>query len=167
MALQLFKINSVNIESPQSSITFSSIPQSYTDLIIKCSVRSNRSASEDGLGISLNSLSSGYLYKVMTGNGSSLSGLSTPYEQIWTTRVNASTNTSGVFTSVDVHLPNYTGSNAKVYHLDSASENNSSEAHITASVILQSSTSAVTSLIIQTINGSISPGSTFTLYGVL
>lgn len=167
MSLQLFKIDSYTIESPQNSITFNSIPQTYKELLLKCSVRSNRNASEDGLGVSLNSLTSGYLYKVMTANGSTLSGLSTPYEQIWTTRVNALTNTSGVFSSVDIYIPNYTGSNAKVYHLDSASENNSSEAHISSSVILQSSTSAITSLAIQTINGSISPGSTFILYGVL
>ncbi len=40
MALQLFKIQSVEISSPTSSVTFSSIPQGYTDLKLVGSVRS-------------------------------------------------------------------------------------------------------------------------------
>ena len=39
MALQLFKIETIEVASPVSSVTFSSIPQGYSDLIIKVSAR--------------------------------------------------------------------------------------------------------------------------------
>ena len=50
MALQLFKIETVEVSSPVTSVTFSSIPQGYTDLKLVASVRSNRAAQEDGKG---------------------------------------------------------------------------------------------------------------------
>lgn len=167
MALQLFKIETVEVASPVSSITFSSIPQGYTDLKLVASVRSNRAASEDGFGVAPNGASSGYTYRILSGNGSSASSVATAYEQIWAVRVNGNTTTSNTFSSVEVYFPNYTGSTAKSYSADSVTENNATEAYATLSAILQSSTSAITSLTVQTINGTVATNSTFTLYGVL
>ena len=42
MALQLFKIADVAVTSPVSSIAFSSIPSTYTDLLVKVSTRTDR-----------------------------------------------------------------------------------------------------------------------------
>ena len=39
MALNLFKIETAEVSSNASSVTFSSIPQGYTDLIVKYSSR--------------------------------------------------------------------------------------------------------------------------------
>lgn len=167
MALQLIEIADYTVQSPVTSFTFTSIPQGYTDLILKASVRSNRASQEDGFGIAPNGAGSGYTYKILSGNGSSVSSVSTAYEQIWAVRVNGSSSTSNTFSSVDVYFPNYTGSAAKSYSADAVTENNGTEAYATLSAILQSSTSAITSLLVQTINGTIATNSTFTLYGVL
>lgn len=167
MALQLFKIETVEVSSPVSSVTFSSIPQGYTDLKLVASVRSNRAAQEDGFGVTLNSASTGYTYRILSGSGSAASSVNTAYEQIWATRVNGNSTTSNTFSSVEVYFPNYTGSTAKSYSADAVSENNATEAYATLSAILQSSTSAITSLTVQTINGTVATNSTFTLYGVL
>jgi hypothetical protein len=149
-----------------SNIVFSSIPSTYTDLCLKLSVRSNRSASEDGLGIALNSASSGYTYRILSGNGSNASSVNTAYEQIWATRVQGNTTTSSTFTSSEFYFPNYTGSNAKSYSGDGVTENNATEAFATLSAVLQSSTSAISSLLIQAINGTLMQYSTATLYGI-
>jgi hypothetical protein len=167
MALQLFKIETVEVASPVTSVTFSSIPQGYTDLKLVASVRSNRAAQEDGFGVTLNSASTGYTYRILSGSGSAASSVNTAYEQIWATRVNGNSATSNTFSSVEVYFPNYTGSTAKSYSADAVSENNATEAYATLSAILQSSTSAITSLTVQTINGTVATNSTFTLYGVL
>jgi hypothetical protein len=167
MALQLFKIADVLVESPVTSITFSSIPQGYTDLKLVASVRSNRASQEDGFGITLNSASSGYTYRVLSGNGTSASSVNTAYEQIWAVRVNGNSTTTNTFSSVDVYFPNYTGSTGKSYSADAVSENNATEAYTTLTALLQSSTSAITSLTVQTINSTTATGSTFTLYGIL
>ena len=167
MALQLFKIETVEVASPVASVTFSSIPQGYTDLKLVASVRSNRAAQEDGFGLTLNSASTGYTYRILSGSGSAASSVNTAYEQIWATRVNGNSTTSNTFSSVEVYFPNYTGSTAKSYSADAVSENNATEAYATLSAILQSSTSAITSLTVKTINGTVATNSTFTLYGVL
>lgn len=149
-----------------SSITFNSIPSTYTDLCLKLSVRSNRAASEDGLGIALNGASSGYTYVIASGSGSSLSSINTAYEQIWATRLNGNTTTSNTFTNAEFYFPNYTDSRAKSYSGDSVTENNATEAFITLSSLLQSSTSAISSLTIQAINGTLMQHSMATLYGI-
>jgi hypothetical protein len=153
--------------SGASSVTFTNIPQTgYTDLVVKMSARSNRAASEDGLGITVNSASSGYTYRILSGNGSAASSVNTAYEQIWAARVQGNTTTSNTFTSSEFYFPNYTGSTAKSYSGDTVTENNATEAFATMSAVLQSSTSAITSLTIQAINGSLMANSSFYLYGV-
>ena len=167
MALQLFKIETVEVASPVTSVTFSSIPQGYTDLKLVASVRSNRASQEDGFGITLNSASSGYTYRVLSGNGSSVSSVATAYEQIWAVRVNGNSTTANTFSTVEVYFPNYTGSTGKSYSADAVSENNATEAYTTVTALFQSSTSAITALTVQTINSTVATGSTFTLYGIL
>ena len=44
MALQLFKIATTSLSTAASSITFSNIPQGYTDLKVVLSVRANCSS---------------------------------------------------------------------------------------------------------------------------
>jgi hypothetical protein len=167
MANTFFKIASATVGAGgASNIVFSSIPSTYTDLCLKLSVRSNRSASEDGLGITVNSASSGYNYIILSGNGSSASSVSTAYEQIWAARLNGNTTTSNTFTSSEFYFPNYAGSAAKSYSGDSVTENNATEAFATLSALLQSSTSAISSLTIQAINGTLMQYSTATLYGI-
>ena len=150
-----------------ASVTFANIPQTgYSDLVLKSSARSNRAASEDGLGITVNSASSGYTYRILSGNGSSASSVATAYEQIWAARLNGNTTTSNTFTNSEFYFPNYASSTAKSYSGDTVTENNATEAFATMSAVLQSSTSAITSLTIQAINGSLMANSTFYLYGV-
>jgi hypothetical protein len=167
MALQLFKIETVDVASPVSSVTFSNIPQTYSDLKLVASVRSNRAAAEDGFGITVNSASSGYTYRVLSSTGTAASTSATAFEQIWVARVNGNTTTANAFAHVDAYFPNYTSSNAKTYSVDGATESNTVEGYITFSTVAQSSTSAITSLTVQTINGTVGTNSSFTLYGVL
>jgi len=167
MANTFIKIASTTVGSGgASNITFSSIPSTYTDLCLKLSVRSNRSASEDGLGIAPNVATSGYTYRILSGNGSNASSVATAYEQIWAARVQGNTTTSNTFTSSEFYFPNYAGSTAKSYSGDTVTENNATEAFATMSAVLQSSTSAITSLLIQAINGNLMQYSTATLYGI-
>lgn len=167
MATTFYKIASVTVGSGgASTIVFSSIPNTYTDLCLKLSVRSNRAASEDGLGITVNSASSGYTYRILSGNGTSTSSVATAYEQIWAARLNGNTTTSNTFTSSEFYFPNYTGSASKSYSGDSVTENSATEAFATMSALLQSSTSAISSLTIQAINGTLMQYSTANLYGI-
>jgi hypothetical protein len=150
-----------------SSVVFSSIPQTYTDLVLRASARSTRAGlDEDGFTIRLNSSTSGYTYKVTIGQGASIGNLNTSYEQTWAGEVNAGNSTANTFNNLEAYFPNYTGTAGKSYSVDSAQENNGSTAYFSVGAIFQSSTSAITSLTLGAANGNLAQYSTLTLYGI-
>jgi hypothetical protein len=172
MALQLFKIETVEVASPVTSVTFSDIPQGYTDLILVASSRSTRASQEDPTYVRFNNNSSSvYSWKFVYGNGSAVysgSGSTTQFEYFSQPANSATANTFG---SMSIYIPNYTSSNYKSVSVDALFENNSTTADYTRAQLvagLFSSTSAITSILIGPYVGpAFATNSTFTLYGVL
>jgi hypothetical protein len=161
-------LETIELTQTASSVVFDLIPQTgYTDLKLVISARSTRGTyAEDGLGIRLNSSTTGYTYKILGGTGGGLYNLDTSYEQTWVCNIPASAATSGVFGSAEAYIPNYTGSFAKSYSVEGNAENNSSTGYMTIGAILQSSTSPISSITLLAQNGNLLVGSTFSLYGV-
>jgi hypothetical protein len=150
-----------------ASVTFSNIPQNYTDLCIKISCRTDRAADEGGLGVQLSSATTGQTYRVLAGSGSDgTSSVNTAYEALWVCRIQGGNAGAGIFSSTDLHIPNYSGNAAKIILADSATEKNATIAYITMSSVLQSSPAPVTSITLSGISGTFQQHSTFTLYGV-
>jgi len=54
-----------------ADITFNTIPSTYTDLCVKISSRSNRSATDDFLKIWFNGLTTNLSHRSLNGNGTS------------------------------------------------------------------------------------------------
>ena len=153
-----------------ASIDLTSIAGTYTDLCLKMSVRTNRSAYSDYLKIGYNGVTTGITYITLEGNASTATSFGTEAAAQFIGEVNGDTSTASTFSSFDLYIPNYAGSNNKSFSVDSVTENNatganSANANLTAE--LWSSTSAITSI-------KISPGvgslllqySTAYLYGV-
>jgi len=151
-----------------ASVSFTSIPQTYTDLVIKTSYRTNRNAAADTLRITY---SSGTTYgeKIILFNGSSASnggssGGSTGIEGLWGTDAS---NTASTFGNSEMYIANYTGSTKKFSNDMSATENNGSNAYVALTAGISNSTSAITSITLTSNTAStISQYSTFTLYGI-
>ena len=169
MALQLFKIASTTVETPQGSIDFSSIPSGYTDLKVVISSR----AAITGYswvfgGIRFNSDTNTYSGKSLFGDGSTTysSSYSTNFGYaIESTAANATANTFG---SAEIYIPNYTSSNKKSFSSDQVSETNATGAESALSAGLWSQTSAITSITLYPGGGSyFTANTTATLYGVL
>ena len=160
-------ISSNVLTSSAASVTFSSIPATYTDLVLRVSVRSTASSTTDTGFLQLNSITSNYSGTRLVGSGSSAtSAQSLSASSIRLFNLNGDTTTSNTFSSVEFYLPNYTASTNKPGSLISAQENNASTAYITATATLLSNTDAINAMTFSLNSGNIASGSSFYLYGI-
>lgn len=130
-----------------SSIEFSSIPQTGTDLLLIVSARSS-STGTNAFAFKVNSSATGYSDRTFRGNGSIVtagnSGVSTYF---WTGYViPGNTETSNTFGNAQLYIPNYTSSTAKSISFDGVGENNGSTAFATIASGNWTGTSAITSI---------------------
>jgi hypothetical protein len=150
-----------------SSITFSSIPQTYTDLLIKTSARANVSAVTWNYKLTLNGTSSSYASKIMYGSNTTSSSFNGSNSYFDGTYVNGSTATSNTFNNNDYYIPNYTGSNYKILSNDSVAESNQTATILSLQAALWSFTNAITSIsFAPESSGSFVQYSSFYLYGI-
>jgi hypothetical protein len=163
-------ISSNVLSSSAASVTFSSIPATYTDLELRISVRSSNAGADQDLTMQLNGLSTSvYSYTRILGTGSAASSARASS----TTDTNptdnpAATATANTFNNASIYIPSYTVAQNKPMSSFGVSENNTTAARMMATAMLFSSTAAITSITLLSSNGSSSfvSGSSFYLYGI-
>lgn len=168
MALQLYKIASVEVPSGgQSSVTFSSIPQGYTDLKIVGSVRSTNAAVYGGVDMKFNGSSAGYYSRNLEGgDGVANSYTTSNVSQLKAGYISGGNSTANTFGTFEVYIPNYTSSNNKSTSVESAGETNAANGiYMNLFANLWANTAAITSITFSSDN--LGQYSTFTLYGIL
>lgn len=167
MALQLFKIASVEVSSPQGSLDFQNIPSGYTDLKVVVSSRTNYSSFLD-LNMYFNgNASSGYSYIRLFGDGGTASSNGSSSAGVIPGATLGTAQTANTFASNEFYIPNYTSSNYKSVSADGVTENNSSASYATFTAGLSTLTSAITRITFGLGAGNFVAGTTATLYGVL
>jgi hypothetical protein len=147
-----------------ASITFSSIPSTYTDLVLLMSLR--QSGAGNNVRYSINGTTTGYSERLLYGSGSSagsISGSTTYFEFVYT---NGSGETANSFGNLQVYIPNYAGSQHKSISVDSVYENNSTGATQALTAQLWSNTAAITSMTITPSTTNWLQYSTAYLYGI-
>jgi len=149
---------------------WTSIPSTYTDLLIKISARTIKSSTYAALYMSFNGSTSSFqdreLYGVGTATGSGNSATS-PGPGQTVAYVSGDTPTASTFGNAEIYIPNYAGSTNKSLSSDSVVENNSTSANILAMIAnLWSNTAAITSLRLTPDGGDFKQYSTATLYGI-
>jgi hypothetical protein len=127
-----------------ANVEFTSIPSTYTDLIVKISVRTNVNSTFWGWRMIFNASTSNYSGITLTGNGSSIS--SSTQSAPWAGSINANNSTASVFSNIEVYIPNYAGSKYKSYNIEGVTENNATSAEHSLDSGLWSDTSAITSI---------------------
>ena len=134
-----------------SNIEFTSIPATYTDLMILTSLRSSRTPSTDGAHFTFtinNNTGNNYSFTHIRGTGSAVSG----YSESLQTSINlysqadSSADTANTFSNNSIYIPNYGSSTNKAISIDSVYENNATAAgiHLVAGLLVI--TSAITSI---------------------
>lgn len=173
MANTYVLINSSTVGSGgASSITFSSIAATYTDLKLVISGRSDVAAvSRSQIYLQFNTdTGSNYSYRRILGYDSS-STLSDTFTGTPSTAafiaIPAAAATASTFGNTEIYIPNYLSSNQKSSSVDITSENNSSTAWLVGlSAALWTGTAAINQIIITTSSGNLVQYSTAYLYGI-
>ena len=163
------KIATVTVGSGgASSLGFSSIPSTYTDLCIKFSGRFSNDPNSGSnswveLGFNTDGAAVNNTGKILRGDGTNASS-STNYVYIYIPTSGATANT---FSNVDIYIPNYAGSTQKSFLTDSVSENNASFAVAQLAAGLWTGTAAINAFTIYQRSGyTFQQYSTATLYGI-
>lgn len=151
-----------------SSITFSSIPATYTDLVLKLSGRLATSGYDSSpwvigrIFINGTQATSG---RLLYGTGSA-TGSDGNASAMFVTDTDA---TASTFSSAELYLPNYLSSTNKSMSVDVVTENNGTAALAGLQAVLSTVTAAVTSITIEPSNASginFAQYTTAYLYGV-
>lgn len=167
MANTFIKIASTTVGSGgAATISFSSIPSTYTDLIVKLSARSTSSSGSvwNYVEVRPNGSTSSISFRQFFGNGSSAASGSGSFAlAAYATDSSATSNTFG---NSETTITNYAGSNYKSMLADAVSENNGTSAIAQLSGTLWSNTAAINSLTLALGTGNFAEHSTATLYGI-
>lgn len=151
-----------------ANITFSGIPGTYTDLVVKLSVRGDNNVTTQQMYMTFNNSTTGYSARQVYGDGASATSatLSNSGAAISIVNTNTSVSTANTFSSTDVYIPNYTSSNNKSASADSVTENNGTTALAGLTAGLWSNTAAITSVKFAPQSGNFVQYSTATIYGI-
>jgi hypothetical protein len=162
--MQLIAKQTVNAGGA-SSVTFSNIPQTYTDLKVVCTMRTDRSATEDPVTITFNTGGT-YSDRRLWANGSSVASYNAT--TLNAEYANSTSSTASTFSNFEMYIPNYTSSNAKSISYDSVTENNATTGYniLDAALWTKTPQEAITSITLDPIYGNFVQYCTFYLYGI-
>lgn len=167
-------IQTVTVGSGGStSIDFTTIPNTYTDLLIKISLRNNNT----GLRVRFNSdTGTNYSWRRLYGDSASVysdnqATFGSPYNTfLYFSMQNSTTTTANTFSNGELYLPNYASSTQnKSAILDSVAENNGSVAYMAMQIGYYAVTTTISSISLApdvSSSASIAQYSTATLYGI-
>ena len=162
-------IASSTLSSSASTITFSSIPATFTDLCLKISVRTNRANAADGMAMYYNgdTTFARYTAKELFGDGSAAGSSSWPQGNDEFTYVSGDSATANTFANTEIYIPNYAGSTQKSASADSVGETNATTIRMNLAAGLYNQTTAISSITLKPVSGTLFlTYSTAYLYGV-
>ncbi len=164
-----YTLISSNILSASTyTVTFSAIPSTYTDLVFKCSTRTNAAGvAIDKLAFRTGANTTIYSTTLLQGNGAAGSSSRESNNNNMAAGYNtAATATSDTFSSTEIYISNYATSTDKPMSIFTAQETNATTAYINANAALHRATVAIDEVNFFTNSGQFIAGSSFYLYGI-
>jgi hypothetical protein len=166
----LIPIQTYTLSASASSVTFSNIPQNYTDLKVVGSIRGSATGNFV-LGYQFNAVATGYTKRdVETTSGTTVSsGTDTvfgSYGRLTGGYIDGASQTASTFYSFDWYIPNYLSSNQKSSSYDGVMENNATANSMELGAAISTGTAAITSITMALSSGNFVEYSTFSLYGI-
>ena len=153
-----------------ANIEFTSIPATYTDLVVKTSLRNEDPTDQRAnVKITFNGNGSNYYERLLYADGSSAASVArTNLTSFAFFYACMNGNTASTFSNGEFYIPNYASANNKSVSFDCVTENNSAANQILAlNAGLWDNSAAITSIKLEDLNGyNILQYSTATLYGI-
>lgn len=167
MAITYTPIATQTLGSAAASVTFSSIPSTYTDLIFIANTKASTATDVQECYLQFNSdTATNYSLTRLYGTGSSaLSGREINITKIDNIRLPGSNSASTVFGNMIANIQNYSNSTTNkttILRMNAETTNG----QVGAIVGLWRSTSAISTILFAPTSGNFVAGSTFTLYGI-
>jgi hypothetical protein len=167
-------IQHYEVPSNQSSISFTSIPTdgTYTDLLIRYSLRHTTAAVDPGNFYFNNDTAGNYGMKLLLSDGANYGSFSNAsylaqYNNWSGIFLNPSSATAGIFNNIEVYIPDYASTNRyKPVNVMCVNENNATGAFTSTSAGIWNSNSAINAITITSSTGLIAQYSSATLYGI-
>ena len=179
MAANTFTLIGSNVlTSAAATITFSSIPATYTDLMLKMSTRGdNATIWNNYVRLKINATSGVSTIRYIAGTGAATSSFdataigSTGFYPITnaagSVMSDSAGNTATTFDNTEIYIPYYTAAQNKPLSTFGVAEQNAATAYIVAGAGLERTTSAITTLTLQQDAATnFVTGSSFYLYGI-
>lgn len=165
-------ISSNVLSSSAASVTFSAIPATFTDLVLRMSARASGSGNLAGLAIKFNGsttniYSNTNLFAYSSSGASDRTTNAANIPQM--DNITDGGGTANTFSSNELYIPNYTASQNKPTSLFSVVEKNTAanfEWLVYTGAGLYRDTTAISSIALTTNAGSFVSGSSFYLYGI-
>jgi hypothetical protein len=166
MTSSMTKISTVTLSSTAATISFTDIPQIYTDLLIKLSSRTNRSGFfDDDVYLTFNGASTTYAWRSLQGNGTTTQSRNGATR--YAAAANASSASANTFANADIYIPNYAAIGAKTSTSITVNGSNTTENYLFLSGNRWTTTSAITSIDLTSgTSNSFVAYTTATLYGI-
>jgi hypothetical protein len=155
-------IESKTLGTAAALIEFTSIPQTFDDIVLVFSGRSTGSFVMAGYFLSINGNAS-ITFKQLVGNGSASSP--SAGSDGYLGNLPGANATSNTFGNSSIYIPNYRLSVNKSISFDGVAENNATESNQVIGAGLWSNTAAITSLALS-VGNTLAVGSTASLYGI-
>ena len=168
MATTYVQIATVSVGSGgAATVDFTSIPSTYTDLLIKMSLRGPTGYASDTMDTYLrfNGTTTNYSDKLLYGTGSAAASISETPTGI-NFRVVGKNSTASTFGNAEAYIPNYTASVNKSVSIDAVTENNATSVLTQLEAGLWSNTAAINQITLVPFTTGFAQYSTATLYGI-
>ena len=155
--------------SAQATITFSSIPQTFTDLRILLSPRSSQSGTTtETINVTFNSdgVGSGlYSSRWLRSNGSTASS---SFTSVLTAQLSAPSGntTANTFGNVQIYIPAYASGLTKIGSIEHTASNNAEASGLAVTSFLYNSSAAINSVTFALSNGNFIAGTQVAIYGI-
>jgi hypothetical protein len=163
-------IKGETLASSAASYTFTAIPSTFTDLVLRISARGDLANPFENALLTFNSDSATNYSRTLlyVDSGTSVSSVRTANTTNANTYLSAtgSTATSNTFGSAEIYISNYTSTTSKPISGFGVAEQNTTQEQIAAGAYLYRNTTAISSILVAPSGSNWVTGSSFYLYGI-